>query len=144
MKKIMKIGGVAMDRAVTAEISICRTDAAEYLPDVDRADADAEFYEYVSRSDGEIAGYGCIDGAELDTVAVSIAHQGKGLGRKLVKFLVNRILDRQAGTPFLYCVIGNRARKLYDSLGFREISCSEYARKKVSSAGPVDIDGQVY
>lgn len=33
----------------------------------------------------------------------------------------------------LYCVVGNdRARHLYDELGFKQVYCNEYAKKKIS------------
>ena len=87
---------------------------------------------YVYVLDGEIVGCACLDGAEIDNVSIKIAHQGKGLGRNLVKYLVNRILEQKIGDPFLYCLtVNTKARRLYDSLGFQEMVCNEYAEKKV-------------
>ena len=90
--------------------------------------------EYVFVQDGEIAGYARIDGNELDSVSIKVSHQGKGMGRKFVEFLINRILEKDKGNPVLWCVVGNgKARRLYDSLGFREIFIEDFAVKKISS-----------
>ena len=89
---------------------------------------------FVYVQEGEIVGYARIDGAELDTAAVKIAQQGKGYGTAFIQYLVNRILEQTGEPPFLYCVVGNRARKLYEKLGFRETACNAYAKKTFSAA----------
>ena len=87
--------------------------------------------EYVVELNGEIVGYGAVDGTELDEVSIRIPHQGKGLGRKFVKYLTNRILEKSEGEPTLWCVVGNvKARNLYDSLGYREVYRDDFAEKK--------------
>ncbi len=89
--------------------------------------------EYVYVLGDEIVGHAWIDGTELDVVSIKIPHQGKGLGRKFVKYLTNRILEKGEGEPTLWCVIGNnKARVLYDSLGFEEICRNDFAVKKFS------------
>lgn len=86
--------------------------------------------EYVYLQGDEIIGFAQIDGAELSSVAIKLNYQGKGLGKEFTKFLVNRILEQGEETPFLYCIVGNdKARKLYESLGFKEVSCNAYAEK---------------
>ena len=58
--------------------------------------------------------------------------EGKGLGRGFVRFLVNLILEKKTGAPSLWCVVGNnKARQLYDSLGFEEVSRQAFAFKKI-------------
>ena len=80
---------------------------------------------------GEIVGYGAIDGTMLDEVSIKIPYQGRGLGRKFVRHLTNRVLEKGEGDPTLWCVVGNRkARNLYDSLGYQEIYCGEFSEKK--------------
>ena len=70
--------------------------------------------------------------AELDNVAIRIDHQGKGFGKVFVKFLVKEILDKGVGDPFLYCLaVNQKARRLYDSLGFEEVFCNVFAVKTV-------------
>lgn len=86
--------------------------------------------EYVYLDGDEIIGFAQIDGAELSSVSVRLTHQGRGIGRDFTKFLVNQILEQENEVPFLYCIVGNhKARRLYESLGFKEISCNEYAEK---------------
>lgn len=87
--------------------------------------------EYVVQLNGEIVGYAAIDGTELEEVSIKIPHQGKGLGRKFVRYLTNRIIEKDEGEPTLWCVVGNvKARNLYDSLGFKEICRDDFAEKK--------------
>lgn len=93
------------------------------------ADTAAERYVYVLED--ELVGYADLDGAELSCVAIKISRQGQGLGKAFVQFLVNRLLEKGHREPFLYCVVGNKARRLYDSLGFRETARGEYAKKRM-------------
>ena len=87
---------------------------------------------YVYVVNNEIIGCANIDGAEIDNIAIAIPHQGKGYGRAFVKFLVNEILDKDMGEPFLYCLgVNKKARQLYDSLGFTETACNVYAVKTI-------------
>ena len=85
---------------------------------------------YVYLLGDEIVGHARIDGSELRVVSVKLSQQGRGIGRAFVEFLVNRILEKGL-TPTLWCVVGNdRARSLYDSLGFRELFRRDFAVKK--------------
>ena len=89
--------------------------------------------QYVYLCGDEIVGHARIDDNEIDILSIKISHQGKGLGRKFLKFLINRILEKNVGAPVLWCVVGNvKARRLYESLGFKEILRTEYAKKKLS------------
>lgn len=86
---------------------------------------------YVYVLDGEIVGAAHIDGAEIDNIAIKITHQGKGLGKLFVQFLVNEILEK-GGEPFLYCLsVNTKARRLYDLLGFEESARNTYAVKRI-------------
>lgn len=92
--------------------------------------ANAAEDEYVYVLDGEIVGYARLDETEMDSVSIKIPHQGKGLGRKFVRYLTNRILEKDDGEPTLRCVVGNsKARALYDSLGFEEFCCNDFGEK---------------
>lgn len=92
--------------------------------------ANAAEDEYVYVLDGEIVGYARLDETEMDSVSIKIPHQGKGLGRKFVRYLTNRILEKDDGEPTLWCVVGNsKARALYDSLGFEEVCCNDFGEK---------------
>lgn len=88
---------------------------------------------YVYIFDNEIIGYGHIDGDELSEVSIKITHQGKGFGTQFIKFLINRLLEKGYSKPYLYCIVGNKARNLYEALGFKEVCCNEYAKKKMNS-----------
>ena len=67
----------------------------------------------------------------LDCVAIRTDRQGEGLGRSFVKYLVDRIIESGHPEPVLWCVVGNdKARRLYESLGFEEIARAEYSVKK--------------
>lgn len=86
---------------------------------------------FVCIYEGQLAGYAHIDGSELSSVCVKTELQGKGIGRNFVKYLCNEILSRGCGEICLYCVVGNKARSLYDSLGFREEKTMEFAVKNI-------------
>ena len=90
---------------------------------------------YIYEENGEIIGCAYLDGTEISLVAIKTTHQGKGHGRLLVKFLVNRILEQNIGEPFLFCLVSNtKARGLYDSLGFTEFQRNVYAVKALEPA----------
>ena len=118
--------------------------ATEWFPDSKLSEPSEEmrkFYadnaedEYVYLQGDEIVGFAQIDGAELSSVSIKVSRQGEGLGKRFTKYLVNRILEKDAGEPFLYCVVGNnKARKLYEALGFQEISCNAYAEKRITES----------
>jgi len=84
---------------------------------------------FVFVEEGIVVGYAHIEGNEIGSVAVRIQDQGHGIGRRFVKFICNTILDRGNDFVSLYCVVGNNARRLYDSLGFREVYIADYATK---------------
>ena len=84
---------------------------------------------FVYRYNGEIVAFAHVDGNELSSIAVDVCFQGQGIGRGFVQYLCNEIYRRGFDTISLWCVIGNDARKLYDSLGFKEMFVSEYMRK---------------
>lgn len=80
---------------------------------------------------GEIAGYAHLEGNEIGSVSVKPEMQGKGIGRRFVKEVINRILA-ECEMVSLYCVVGNdKARSLYDSLGFLPVCRNDYAVKKL-------------
>ena len=90
-----------------------------------------ERYVYIEGS--EIIGYAHLDGAELAEVSIKISKQGKGIGTEFIKFLVNKLLEKEHNEPVLYCVVGNKARHLYERIGFKEVTCNEYAKKCVQN-----------
>lgn len=87
----------------------------------------------------EIAGHGHLEGNEISSVSVRIDLQGHGIGKKFVMYLCNEIYNRGYKDVVLWCVIGNNARKLYDSLGFRELYIAEFACKNIQTQKNMNI-----
>lgn len=85
-------------------------------------------YTYIY--DNEIAGHGHIVENEIGSLSIRTDLQGKGIGRKFIKFLCNEIYNKGYNEVILWCVVGNKARYLYDSVGFKELYTSEFARFK--------------
>ena len=89
---------------------------------------------YVYELDGNIIGYAKLDGDELDIICIRISHQGEGFGRNFLKYMINLMIDSGIKEPCLWCVVGNKkARKLYDSLGFKEVRVTAYPEKKIEA-----------
>lgn len=82
--------------------------------------------------DGEIVGYAHFEGNEIGSIAIKSGYQGQGLGQNFVKYICNAILSDSYSSVDLYCVVGNKARLLYDLLGFQAIYTAEYAIKRYS------------
>ncbi len=86
---------------------------------------------FVYEKDGEIVGCGRICADALSFIAIKIARQGEGFGRDFVIYLTNRLLEKDEGKARLWCLVGNdKARKLYESLGYRETDRAEYSFKR--------------
>lgn len=93
-----------------------------------KADAANRFtYEY----NGEIAGHGHLEGNDIGSVSVRVDLQGHGIGKKFVMYLCNEIYNRGYKEVALWCVVGNNARKLYESLGFKEMYVAEFDYKNI-------------
>lgn len=80
---------------------------------------------------GEIFAHGHLEGNEIGSISVRTDLQGHGIGKKFVMYLCNEIYNRGYKEVVLWCVVGNNARKLYDSLGFRELYVAEFAYKSI-------------
>ncbi|HCO73410.1 MULTISPECIES: GNAT family N-acetyltransferase [unclassified Clostridium] len=87
----------------------------------------------------EIAAHGHLEGNEISSVSVKIDLQGRGIGKKFMMYLCNEIYNRGYKEVVLWCVIGNTARKLYDSLGFRELHIAEFAYKSIHPQKTMNI-----
>lgn len=79
----------------------------------------------------EIAAHGHLEGNEIGSVSVRTDLQGHGIGKKFIMYLCNEIYNRGYKEVVLWCVIGNNARNLYDSLGFKELYVAEFAYKSI-------------
>ena len=87
---------------------------------------------YVYELNGKVVGYAKLDGDELDIICIKISHQGEGLGRNFLKYMINLMIDSGIKEPALWCVVGNKkARRLYDSLGFEEVCVTAFPEKKI-------------
>lgn len=104
-----------------------REDRLEWLRDAEN------YFVYTDR--GEIVGVGHLEGNEIHSVSVRTDRQGQGIGRKFVPYLANVLMRRGHRTVALECVVGNPARKLYESLGFREAYTERFVRKHTAEEG---------
>ncbi|GKX66375.1 GNAT family N-acetyltransferase [Inconstantimicrobium mannanitabidum] len=87
----------------------------------------------------EIAAHGHLEGNEMGSVSVRTDLQEQGIGKKFVMYLCNEIYNRGYKEVVLWCVIGNNARELYDSLGFRELYIAEFAYKCIQPPKTMNI-----
>jgi len=84
------------------------------------------YCSWVMELDDDIIGYGVMSIAASEAHILNICmqseYQGRGLGRKILKRLLNLARDHHVETVFLEVRIGNKvAQMLYESEGFNEI-----------------------
>ena len=84
----------------------------------------------VAEHDGELVAYAGIffvsDVADIHTITVSEKYRRKGIGRELLKRLIDWARVKQAMAIMLEMRLGNdQARPLYESFGFSEVSKRE-------------------
>jgi ribosomal protein S18 acetylase RimI-like enzyme len=84
---------------------------------------------FVYEVNGEIIAHGHLCGNELSSISVRTDFQGRGIGKKFTMYLCNEICRRGNKTIELWCVVGNYARNLYESLGFKEKYIAEFPLK---------------
>lgn len=84
---------------------------------------------FVYEINGEIVAYSHLWGNELSSISVRTDFQRLGIGRKFVMYLCNEIYQRGSATVTLWCVVGNDAKNLYDSLDFKEKYSMDFMRK---------------
>ena len=98
--------------------------------------SDTDFERLVYLIGEEIAGYAHIVGDEIGSVSVKPAYQGRGIGEKFLKHIVNKLLDEGYKKIYLYCVVGNNnAKHLYEKLGFETLCRIHYAVKNIHITG---------
>ena len=88
---------------------------------------------FVYIENGEIAAHGHLHGNELGSISVRTDLQGQGIGKKFIMYLCNELYQRGNETVNLWCVVGNHAKNIYDSLGFKEKYIAEYQYKTLQS-----------
>ena len=83
-------------------------------------------YAYVLEIKDKVIGYICgwklVDEFNITNIAVAKDYQQKGLGQKLVQFLIGKILNERCFKFFLEVRKSNNAAKmLYEKIGFKLI-----------------------
>lgn len=92
--------------------------------------ANTVYERFVYIQDDVIIGYAHIEDNCIGSISIRKEYQGQGIGRSFMKFICNKILDEGYKEVFLYCVLGNiKAKRLYDSLNFKEVYTVEFATK---------------
>lgn len=102
--------------------------AAQFKEEFAKAPKNAHYL--AAETDGKLIAYAGIfyvaDVADVHTITVSPTHRRLGIGRELLKRLINWARVKEAGAIMLEMRIGNdQARPLYESFGFTEVSIRE-------------------
>ncbi len=89
----------------------------------------AKSIEYVE--DGQILGilkYSLIyDRMEIDNIEVNAAHRGKGIGTKLMSYLISLAIENRVLNITLEVRMSNEtAKNLYKKFGFREVAIRKF------------------
>ena len=63
---------------------------------------------------------------ELVQIQLEPSQQGKGIGREVINSIIDKAF-RERKPLFLSVLKGNRARKLYERLGFRKVKETEFS-----------------
>lgn len=83
----------------------------------------------IHTKNNEIVAYARVINNEISIVAVKSEYQGQGIGEHFVKHICNKIFSEGYSTVNLFCVVGNKAKHLYDKLGFKPVYTADYAEK---------------
>lgn len=86
---------------------------------------------FVLRESNKIAAVSILEDSEIDEVAVAIDKQGKGYGKALISYSINKLLDRGYQKVSLWAVKGNPAKFLYEKLGFTTKRLHEFVIKSI-------------
>lgn len=87
----------------------------------------------------EIIGHARVVDNEIDSISIRSDYQGKGFGRNFMKYICNQVLNSGHDSVALYCVDGNVAINLYESLGFKEVYTAEFSVKQLVAHGQEDL-----
>ena len=80
------------------------------------------FFEYE-----EMVGASMVKNAEIELLFVNVKYQGKGYGKKILEFTVNRGLEQNSSGVNLNALANNEnALKLYTRTGFRMVQAQDY------------------
>ncbi|WP_346937552.1 GNAT family N-acetyltransferase [Clostridium sp.] len=84
---------------------------------------------FLLRKSDEIVAAVRLEANEIDSLSVGVEHQHKGYGKALLRYAVNRLLDKGYTTVALWVVEGNSARFLYEKVGFIKERTHEFVVK---------------
>jgi len=86
-------------------------------------------YTYLFFENNEIVGASLVKDAEIDLLFVNVKYQGKGYGRKILEFAVNRGLEQDPTAVNLNALASNEnALRLYKNAGFEVIQAQDCRR----------------
>jgi len=86
-------------------------------------------YIYIFFENNEIVGASMVKNAEIDLLFVNIKYQGKGYGKKILEFTINRGLEQNATGVNLNALASNeKALKLYKNIGFKVVQAQDVRR----------------
>jgi GNAT superfamily N-acetyltransferase len=90
-------------------------------------------YIYLFFEGGEMIGASMVKNAEVDLLFVNIKYQGKGYGKKILQYTVNRGLEQDAKGVNLNALANNdKALKLYLNTGFQVVQAQDYRRISIN------------
>lgn len=86
-------------------------------------------YIYLFFEENGMVGASMVKNAEIDLLFVNIKFQGKGYGKKILEFTMNRGLEQNATVVNLNALAKNeKALKLYKNVGFRIVQAQDARR----------------
>ncbi|WDV47333.1 GNAT family N-acetyltransferase [Clostridiaceae bacterium M8S5] len=86
-------------------------------------------YIYLFLENEKIVGVSMVKNAEIELFFVSLEYQGKGYGRKILEYTVNRGLEQNEDGVYLNALQSNeKAQNIYRRLGFRVIQSQDARR----------------
>ncbi len=86
---------------------------------------------YLMLLENEIIASITLDDEEIDDLVVSVKHQGKGYGRELMAFAINKLIDDGYDQLELWCIVGNPAEQFYSKIGFEEQMIHDISYKRL-------------
>lgn len=86
-------------------------------------------YIYLFFENNEIVGGSMVKNAEIDLLFVNIKYQGKGYGKKILEFTINRGLEQNSTGVNLNALASNeKALTLYKNIGFKVVQAQDARR----------------
>ena len=83
-------------------------------------------YIYLFFENNDMIGASMVKNAEVDLLFVNIKYQGKGYGKKIIEFTVNRGLEQNTGCVNLNALASNeKALRLYKNTGFKVVQAQD-------------------